>query len=114
MVEDLDTYEQSYTEEKKAQLLLRAVHMLNQMVRNAVKEQAQLCQRLPQYSKITILPNGTESIGGLLDDLLVLRFALQPDPNSPDEKQRSKSLIDRVLPPELERKEAETDEHEHY
>lgn len=73
--------------------LIKAVVILNAMIRDRLKEFEGLCKKYPQFSQITELPEGHISKGGLLQEVELLTWMLNPAGDG-------KSLVD-ALKPEL-------------
>jgi hypothetical protein len=74
----------------------KAIMFLNAMLAEKVKEQERLCKQWPQYARERKWPAGSTTMGGLLDDLVVLKYALHPS-EDPDDKH---TLIDELDMPQ--------------
>ncbi|HXI85260.1 MAG TPA: hypothetical protein VNL17_14360 [Verrucomicrobiae bacterium] len=81
------------------QLRKRAIHMLNVLLKERVRQQEDICKRLPQFAHEGVMDDGTPILGGLKEDLNILRYALQPEPSQP-----GKTLLDQLdIPTEWQR-----------
>lgn len=76
------------------QIRQKAKLFLNGVIRAKVKEYESLCRKYPEFSSERELPEGGFTKGGLLQDLEVWRYALQPNPNDP----KKRTLIDELMP----------------
>lgn len=76
------------------QIRQKAKLFLNGAIRAKVKEYEALCQKYPEFSKERELPEGGWTKGGLLQDLEVWRYVLQPNPEDP----KKRTLIDELMP----------------
>lgn len=74
----------------------KAISLLNTMTRLRLHEYRTLCKKYPQFAQVTELPEGDISKGGLIQEVELMEWMLNPDG-------RGKSLADKLKPePTLE------------